>query len=192
MNKNQIRHTLRAKRRSLNVFQQSVASRQLCKQIIQHPLFRASRHIALYLPNDGEIDPSPLIKAIKRNHKHCYLPVIQKNKTLRFALYSHGSSLVKNNFGIPEPANQSKARKAQLMDLVLMPLVAFDPSGGRLGMGGGFYDRTFAFKCKQNHRSPPMLIGLAHHFQEQDKLPVEAWDIPLNGIFTDKSFKKLS
>jgi 5-formyltetrahydrofolate cyclo-ligase len=69
---------------------------------------------------------------------------------------------------------------------VLLPLVAFDPQGGRLGMGGGYYDRTFAFLNGQKGGQKPKLIGLAHHFQQIPKLPIESWDVPLNAIVTDE------
>lgn len=66
-----------------------------------------------------------------------------------------------------------------------LPLVAFDAKGRRLGMGGGFYDRAFAFKNKYK-RLGPMLIGLAHSIQEVESLDVEHWDIPLDAIVTEK------
>lgn len=100
--------------------------------------------------------------------------------------------LVPNRFGIPEP-QQGPAHKlpTHLLDVVLMPLVGFDRAGSRLGMGGGFYDTTFAFK-QQNPKGKPLLIGLAHSCQEVDSLQADNWDIPLGAIATEKEVLPIS
>lgn len=93
--------------------------------------------------------------------------------------------MVCNRFGIPEPRRSQRRLPPWLLQLVLMPLVGFDKRGGRLGMGGGFYDTTFAFK-HQKMGARPTLIGLAHACQEVESLPLAHWDVPLNAIATDK------
>jgi len=150
------------------------------------PLLR-SQHIAFYLPNDGEIDPSPLIRFLERCGKQCYLPRLHADGSNRvwFVRYHSGDKLSDNRFGIPEPCVQNQKLPAWALQTVLMPLVGFDRSGNRLGMGGGFYDRTFAFKRQRPH-SRPLLIGLAHSIQEVPELPTESWDMPLDIIATEK------
>lgn len=104
--------------------------------------------------------------------------------TLRFARWQHGARLYRNRFRIPEPRQQARV-SARAMDAVLLPLTGFDASGNRLGMGGGFYDRTLAFKRRQR-KTRPLLVGVAHACQQGPALPAEAWDVPLAMIVTDR------
>lgn len=185
--KHQLRAHLRRQRRKLSLYQQRIASRDLQQLICQQALFLTSRRIAFYLANDGEIDPACLLARAHKLGKQCYLPLLQKNRTLLFARYKPGDKLINNRFQIPEPISKELLRPHQL-DMVLMPLVGFDKLGGRLGMGGGFYDRSFAFKCKPGIQRFPQLIGLAHTCQEVAEIPMEKWDIPLQAIATNRSF----
>jgi 5-formyltetrahydrofolate cyclo-ligase len=187
----QLRQQMRQKRRSLSSLQQWQAGRQLCRKLSQQPVFQRAKHIALYWPNDGEIDPSQLLEQARRHKKKCYLPVLSPEDKLWFNEYRRGEGLKRNGFGIPEP-QQSRFRSAKALDIVLLPLVAFDKQGGRLGMGGGFYDRTFAWIKQHPKMRAPLLIGLAHSFQQVEQLPLESWDIPLHGIATEQGLIKLA
>lgn len=185
--KKQLRSELRARRRALNPTQQMQASIFLLRHLMKLPQFMRARNVALYMANDGEIDPEPIARQLWRMEKHCFLPVLRpdKRKDLWFVEYTPDALLTKNRFGIPEPDFRSQHRmSAQLLDVVLMPLVGFDRTGARLGMGGGFYDTTFAFKKKPAGK--PALIGLAHACQEVASLATESWDIPLFAIVTDQ------
>ncbi|WP_206019612.1 5-formyltetrahydrofolate cyclo-ligase [Pseudomaricurvus alkylphenolicus] len=182
-----MRRSLRAKRRALSSREQKLAARRLCRLLLCQPLFIRSRHIAFYLPNDGEIDPRPLIVAAQRLGKHCYLPVLAPGNVNRlwFVRYTDSTPMVKNRYGISEPRPDfRRRRRAQDLDLVLLPLVGFDRFGGRMGMGGGFYDRSFSFKQHVNAHKP-YLIGLAHGCQQVDRLKLASWDIPLGAVATD-------
>jgi len=186
--KKQLRNELRVRRRALNPTQQTQASIFLLRQMMKLPQFMRARNVALYMANDGEIDPEPIARQLWKMEKHCFLPVLRpdKRKDLWFVEYTPDALLTKNRFGIPEPDFRSQHRmSAQLLDVVLMPLVGFDRTGARLGMGGGFYDATFAFKQKKP-TGKPALIGLAHACQQVDSLTTDAWDIPLFAIATDK------
>lgn len=185
--RSRLRQQLRQRRRALTREQQQQAAQSLCEQLERQPLFTRSQHLALYLPNDGEIDPTPIIHSAWRLDKHCYLPVLKPgdDKQLWFVPYSADTALRPNRFGIPEPvADYRETRAPNTLDLVLMPLVGFDENGGRMGMGGGFYDRTFAFK-QSDHSKPPYLLGLAHECQRVAQLELASWDIPLDAIATD-------
>lgn len=188
--KQRLRQQMRARRRNLSPEQQGRAAHSLAKHLIRLPVFVRSRHLALYLPNDGEIDPGPLALAAWRMGKRCYLPVLHplSGRQLAFVRYQPDTVLRPNRFGIPEPDFRRTPRLApEHLDLVLLPLVAFDRTGSRLGMGGGFYDRTFAFK--QRHRvwrHKPQLIGLAHSCQEAGDVVRESWDLPLSAVATDQ------
>ena len=186
-----LRRKLRQARRQLSPAQQRLAARRLYRQLAQHPLFRRARHVALYLPNDGEIDPGLLLRAAQRRGKATYLPVLNPWPRTRmvFQRILPGERLRANRFGIPEPHHcPARQRPVWALDLLLMPLVGFDENGGRLGMGGGFYDRSLAYRAMRKKGHKPTLLGLAHECQKVDGLPLESWDVPLLGTVTDRSW----
>ena len=185
----QLRRVLRLRRRALSRSQQRVAARNLYRQLAQSPQFRRARHIALYLPNDGEIDPRPLLAAAQKRGKHIYLPVLSAwpRTKMVFQRVSRHEKLAGNRFRILEPRPQPKRqRKVWALDLVLLPLVGFDDRGGRLGMGGGFYDRSLASLLRRKDWRTPLLIGLAHECQKVDRLAVSRLDVPLSACVTDR------
>lgn len=185
----QLRQNIRRKRRALTQQQQKRAAKRLHAQICRRPEFIRARHIALYLPNDGEIDPRPLIESCWKMGKKTYLPVLHPilHNRLWFVPYTRQTKLVRNIYNIEEPPLlRAPRRPPWALDLVLLPLVAFDAQGNRMGMGGGYYDRTFSFKVGKGAISGPKLIGLAHELQRVEQLPVENWDIPLAGIISDE------
>ncbi len=186
-----LRRKLRQTRRQLSSAQQRHAARRLYRQLSHHPLFRRARHIALYLPNDGEIDPRLLLRAAQRRGKATYLPVLNPWPRTRmvFQRIEPGERLRRNRFGIFEPViRTARQRRVWALDLLLMPLVGFDGNGGRLGMGGGFYDRSLAYRARRKKSHKPTLLGLAHECQRVDRLPLETWDVPLLGTVTDRGW----
>ncbi|WP_160104785.1 5-formyltetrahydrofolate cyclo-ligase [Pseudomonas izuensis] len=187
----QLRRMLRKARRALTPSQQRQAARGLYKQLAQQPLFRRAKHISLYLPTDGEIDPRLLLRAAQRRGKATYLPVLSAwpRTKMVFQRIRPGEKLKPNRFRILEPRhNLARQRKVWALDLVLLPLVGFDDVGGRLGMGGGFYDRSLAYLARRNDWRKPTLLGLAHECQKVERLAQASWDVPLQGTVTDKAW----
>ena len=187
----QLRRQLRKARRALTPLQQRQAAQGLLRQLAQHPLFRRARHIALYLPNDGEIDPRPLLREAQRRGKHVYLPVLDDwpRTKMVFQRVRAGEQLRANRFGIPEPRiDRARQRPVWALDLILLPLVGFDADGGRLGMGGGFYDRSLAYRGRRSVWHAPVLLGLAHECQKVERLAQASWDVPLQGTVTDRGW----
>ncbi|KAB0497700.1 5-formyltetrahydrofolate cyclo-ligase [Pseudomonas vancouverensis] len=187
----QLRRMLRKARRALTASEQRQAARGLYRQLAQHPLFRRARHISLYLPTDGEIDPRLLLRAAQRRGKTTYLPVLSAwpRTKMVFQRIRPGEKLKPNRFRILEPrANIARQRKIWALDLVLLPLVGFDDVGGRLGMGGGFYDRSLAYLARRKNWRKPTLLGLAHECQKVNRLAQASWDVPLQGTVTDKAW----
>ncbi|WP_103734189.1 5-formyltetrahydrofolate cyclo-ligase [Pseudomonas sp. GZJR-8] len=185
----QLRRMLRKARRALTPSEQRQAALGLYRQLAQHPLFRRAKHISLYLPTDGEIDPRLLLRAAQRRGKATYLPVLSAwpRTKMVFQRVRPGDKLSPNRFGILEPrVNVHQQRKVWALDLVLLPLVGFDSEGGRLGMGGGFYDRSLAYLARRKSWRKPTLLGLAHECQQVDRLAQASWDVPLVGTVTDK------
>jgi len=183
-----LRKQLRIQRRSLSPSQQKHASQQLLKRLRTHPVFLRSKHIALYMADDGEIDLQLVMQAVQKMSKQCYLPILHplKHNALWFGRYTQGDSLLANRFGLAEPSVDKQIFPAWALDLVLMPLVGFDRRGNRLGMGGGFYDRTFSFKQLLYKPKRPALMGVAHQCQEVSELTSESWDVQLDFVVTDK------
>jgi 5-formyltetrahydrofolate cyclo-ligase len=186
-----LRRRLRARRRALTPRARARAARELASVLGAAPLLRGRRRLALYLPNDGEIDPRPAAARLALRGAALHLPCIDPLRgggRLAFGEVRPGSPLLRNRFGIPEP-RATRRRPPWALDVVLLPLVGFDARGGRLGMGGGFYDRTFAFLRADTARQRPgrpLLVGLAHACQEVDDLPTAAHDVPLDAVATDR------
>ena len=187
----QLRRLLRKARRSLSKSEQRQAAKGLFRQLAQDPRFRRAKHISLYLPTDGEIDPRLLLREAQRRGKSTYLPVLSAwpRTKMVFQRIRPGEELKPNRFRILEPrANLARQRKIWTLDLVLLPLVGFDDVGGRLGMGGGFYDRSLAYLARRQNWRKPTLLGLAHECQKVERLAQASWDVPLHGTVTDKAW----
>ena len=142
--------------------------------------------VALYMANDGEIDGKYLIDFLVRQGKKIYLPVLFKKK-MHFSPLD--KKTLKNRFGIQEPIFKN-CTHAKKINLILMPAVAFDKNGNRMGMGGGFYDRTLDFTKKQKNMRLPKIYALAHHFQKINHINARAWDIKPLGIISENYLLK--
>ncbi|WP_044409329.1 5-formyltetrahydrofolate cyclo-ligase [Thiomicrospira microaerophila] len=189
-----LRQTLRAARNQL-----SPQAQLKYADLAVHVLFKTldityQMQVAVYLAQDGELSCAGLIEALRARHCLVYLPIINpKTKTLSFGLYQPESDLIPNIYGILEPNTTRPGCKinADELDLVIVPLVGFDRTGGRLGMGGGFYDRSFAFKLAKPS-AKPLMLGWAHSIQQLDQLERQPWDVGLDGVVTEKGFIKSS
>lgn len=185
-----LRRELKRRRRVLSPQAQRLAAEKLSERLKTLPEIQRARRVSLYLPVHGEIDPTPMIKWFRARRVDVYLPVLRPlaKNSLWFVAYRPDTPMVKNRFNIWEPAPRFSAQRCNrlptwALDTLIAPLVGFDAHANRMGMGGGFYDRTLAFV---RHRRPaPRLIGVAHACQEVKALPTEPWDIPLSAIVTD-------
>ncbi|GAB2702249.1 5-formyltetrahydrofolate cyclo-ligase [Aliiglaciecola aliphaticivorans] len=183
--KTQLRKKYRQARRNLTPQQQTQASRQALQTVLNNKLLEDAEHIALYLSQDGELSCRDIINWCWQQGKKTYLPVLdpQRENFLVFVEYHANTQMQTNRFNIPEPVlSLSKTETLPQLHCIFLPLVAFDESGNRLGMGGGFYDRTLA----QILCSPlkPQLYGYAHDCQQAPNLTTESWDIPVHKIVT--------
>ncbi|WP_204697231.1 5-formyltetrahydrofolate cyclo-ligase [Haemophilus parainfluenzae] len=179
--RNQLRQQIRKTRANLTDLQQQQAEDSITQQALALIEERNAQHIALYLSFDGEISTDKLIKILWAQGKQVYLPVLHpfNPNHLLFLRYLPDTPMLKNKFGIWEPKlNVQSVLPLEELDILFTPLVAFDKQGNRLGMGGGFYDRTL-----QNWRNSSFIpVGLAHQCQQVEQLPTEAWDVPLHQI----------
>ena len=181
-----LRSSLREKRQELSPEQQKTAAASLFGILENQDFFRVAQRIAFYQVADGEIDPRMLLDLALSEGKSCFLPIIQQDNPefVSFAPYDANTELVPNKWGIAEPST-SEIISPTNFDVVFVPLVGFSKDCFRLGMGKGFYDRTFSFKIF-NRRSSPMLVGLAHESQLVDSFPVESWDVRLDAVATER------
>ena len=184
-----LRREMRKRRRALGDAERRAAATALAKQLAGTGWFRNSRTVAAYLSNDGEIDLAPLIERAWAMGKRTFLPRLFGPK-LWFRPYHAQSVLDRNRFAIPEPREPACRRIRPLfLDLVLFPLVAFDARGNRLGMGAGYYDRTFAAAHRRAVWQGPKRIGIAYEMQRVDALGAAHWDIPLDAIVTERAVR---
>lgn len=189
-----IRKKIRKHRQALDQHDRHQSAVSACKLLSQLSCFRNARNIAMYLPANGELDPLPVLQRATDMGKTCFLPVLSPmQQKLWFAPWQTGDSLGTNLFGIPEP----KLLRGDLtppwaLDLVLMPLVAFDQHGTRLGMGGGYYDRSFAYLKHRRYFRKPLLIGYGYEFQRVKELKRNHWDIPIHMAITDRQLHKFT
>ncbi|MBC6428999.1 MAG: 5-formyltetrahydrofolate cyclo-ligase [Cellvibrionales bacterium] len=183
--KARLRARLRGGRGGLSAAAQGRAAVGLLGQFRNLPGLAQVGCCALYLARDGEIDPAPIADYLWRRQVRLALPVVgsEAGGGLSFKPFCRAGRLVKNRLGLDEPDTAATVDLAAL-DLVLLPVVGFDRYGNRLGMGGGYYDRTFAYKIQHPERAP-QLIGLAHSFQQVDELAADPWDVPLAGVLTE-------
>jgi len=179
----QIRTEVRQRRKNLTSEQQSLFAQQAAERVATHPRIQAASRISVFLSFDGELDTAPLIKRLWQEGKQLCLPVLHPFTfgNLLFLRYNPDTPLVRNKLKILEPAlDATQIVPLSQLDIILTPLVAFDSHGQRLGMGGGFYDRTL----ENWQDGGPYPIGLAHDCQQVDNLPVEHWDVPLPEVIT--------
>lgn len=188
-----LRKKICAERAKLSADFQQQAANKVAEELKQTKIFTDSNHIAFYLAVNGEMDVAPLMQFAWELGKSCYLPIVNKDSTLSFALYNEGDPLFKNIYDIPEPyVKEDTLIRAKDLDTVIMPLVGFDLDGNRLGMGGGYYDRTFAFVKDNTKKQPPCLIGVAYEFQNISHFDQESWDVPLDMIATEIQLRDLT
>jgi 5-formyltetrahydrofolate cyclo-ligase len=174
----QLRSDLRQRRNTLIPNQQHVAARAVIDAIVALPNWEGAERIALYLATDGEISTCALAALARGLPKKLFLPRIVANG-LCFAQWHAEALLLPNHYNIPEPAKSEVHCPVSDLDIIFIPTVGWDQYGGRLGMGGGFYDRTLS------GISGPLLVGLAHENQRVAEIPLENWDVALDYVATD-------
>ena len=182
--KSSLRKDLRARRKALAANAQTAAAESLTRVLSDHPTWHGAMNIALYMAADGEIDPRPLAQAARGDGKQVFLPVIRDAGLLHFKLWQDDDRLVENCFGIPEPAATAREIGVNELDIICLPLVGFDKRGGRLGMGGGYYDRSLEALDRE---TGPLLVGLAHECQRIEQVPLQPWDIRLDAVATESA-----
>ncbi len=182
--KRALRQRLRTERMALSAPQRMSAAEAIVAGANSLPLFAQPGYVAGYWAVRGELPLHALQMRLSPSQVWC-LPVTLPDGTLAFAPWRAGDPLRANRYGIPEPAVEPASLLAPRdMTIVLLPLLGFGRDGSRLGMGGGYYDRSFAFR--QTADAPPALVGIAYSFQEVGALHADAWDVRLDAVLTER------
>lgn len=191
LDKNQLRQQLKQVRDSLSASERSIAAQDVGRRLAALNWDRHAAPIGVYHAMPNELDLAPFIAHCRARGIPLSLPRIdplEKGK-MDFYAWQQGDPLRRNQLGIEEPA-PSEPVAIFAHRAILMPLLGFDAKGNRLGMGGGYYDRLLAHTANQTHR--PLLIGVAFDCQQVEELPVEPWDIGLDGVVTEKALLSCS
>lgn len=182
--KRALRQRLRSQREALPAPSRMSAAEAIATAVHSLPLFAQAGYVAGYWAMRGELPLHVLQMRLAPGQVWC-LPVAQADGTLAFAPWRAGDPLVSNRYGIPEPdVEPSSLLAPQELSVALVPLLGFRRDGTRLGMGGGYYDRSFAFR--QRTPAPPALVGVAYAFQEVDALAADPWDVALDAVVTER------
>jgi 5-formyltetrahydrofolate cyclo-ligase len=181
-----MRAELRARRRALSPAQREHAAQLVAHNVDRAFPLRAGKRVAVYASMRDELGTRPLIELALKRGCRVFLPrVIRRTGRLDF-LETHAEAReIVNHLGIVEPHGTFSVG-ARWLDLVLMPLVGFDERGVRLGMGGGYYDRTFAFRNTHTTWRGPRLVGVAYAFQQLPSITAAAHDVRLDAVVTDQ------
>lgn len=177
--KSELRASLRERRRSLDAQMRTAAARAVCEHIATMPNWQDARRAGLYIANDGELDTAPLAALCRGSDKRLFLPIMGNDKTLSFAPWHADTLLLRNSYGIDEPPATAARIEAGELDIIFLPLVGWDRQGNRLGMGGGYYDRSLAAV------KGPLLVGLGYSAQELPEVPHDQWDVRLDIVVTE-------
>lgn len=182
--RNLLRQEILAKRRQLTAKESAQAGLSILKTIMQMNVFKRTVNVASYISLSGELCTQDMNEYFMTRHHLClpYMVTGQKGK-MDFYSFKKGDELVENRFHILEPKNQPENLVLEdKIDVIVVPLVAFDNKGNRMGMGGGYYDRML-----KKVRKDCLVIGVAYEFQLVDELLVEEWDMPMDIVITDKN-----
>lgn len=182
----ELRQHLAAQRRALTPAQRITAAQGLRHSLEQLPEYHTDARVAGYWACDGELPLNLVIPPLATRGQRFLLPMLGEDRQLRFAPWAAGEPVQPNRYGIPEPVAPREWFAPFQLDLVLVPLLGFDRHGHRLGYGGGWYDRSFAFLADQVRPTEPLLVGIAYDFQELPVIKPEPWDVPLDYIATDR------
>jgi len=181
-----LRAALRVRRRQLPPAERAALSQLVARNVDRWLRLRPGWRIAAYAALPEELDSRPLLDLAAHRGCRIYLPRIDRQALGRgMQFIAMNPRQRANRLGIAEPEG-SLAIGARWLDVVFLPLVGFDARGLRLGSGGGYYDRAFAFRRWRTAWHAPRLIGLAYSFQQVDALVRAAHDVLMDAVITEK------
>lgn len=184
---------MRQLRRSLTPLERAAAHKNFARTLARSHLLQANRRVAVYFAYGHEADLAHVFALARRRRCLLYLPVITdfRRSHMQFVRYDEDSVMRVNRYGIPEPEHRAdEIIPVRALDLILVPLVAFDVAGNRLGSGAGFYDRSLHHLRAGRRWRKPKLIGVGYECQRVPQLQPDRWDVPLDGILTERGLRR--
>ena len=174
--KDALRAQLRARLSQSDPAENAACDVRITQQVLSLPAFQAAERVFAYCSVVPEVDTHAILAQARRRGKTVALPVTQPDGQMRFARFD--GALVPGRFGIPEPPRSARTLLPQPGDLMLVPALAYDRAGRRLGRGGGYYDRFLA-------RVDCCTVGLIRAAFLLDALPAEWNDVPVSAVITE-------
>lgn len=178
--KRKLRQAMQAKRMQVPHAAMLTASTSVARHFADHPVLAFAPSFAGYVAMRGELDVREIFNTMLPFRKQTALPCVTEQKTLLFRQWMPHHPLVRHELGTQEPAATAPT---MIPAVILVPLLAFDGDGYRLGYGGGYYDRTM--EMMRRFEVPPLFIGVGYTMQEIDQVPSGEHDAPLDGILTE-------
>jgi 5-formyltetrahydrofolate cyclo-ligase len=180
-----LRKAIRARRRAVSPAQRAATSRRIAKHISSIFHLYPGKRIALYASMRDEVDTAPLFELARRHGCEIFLPRIVDPHRHRMRFNELSEAMRPNHLGILEP-DSSRSIDPRWLNLAFVPLVGFDATGMRLGMGAGYYDRAFEFRRWRQTWRGPHLIGIAYGFQQVDHIEAAPHDVRLDAVVTEE------
>lgn len=180
-----IRREMKARRAAMTAVERVRCAQAVGHYLLMQQSLQQSPRVAGYWAVAGELPLSAVATHVAATGTYL-LPKLGPEGSLRFARWSPTVELAPNRYGIPEPCvDLADCMMPDQLDMVLVPLLAFDPRGNRIGSGGGWYDRTFSYRL-QGGPGKPLLVGIGYAFQQLDSIDAEPWDVPLDAVVTER------
>ena len=180
----QLRQYGRETRASLDELTREFASSVIAKKVVASAWFRRAEYIGCYLSTQDEVNTWEIISRSWQMKKRVFAPICKKHFRMQFHEVTPDTDLCLNRYGVFEPVG-SETVTPRMLDIVIAPVVAFDREHNRIGMGGGYFDRTFSFLRHRNAWLHPKLVGLAFACQQVEEITPNPWDIRLSGTITE-------
>jgi len=183
-----LRKEILTKRKNIDIVEKEKMDRKISDKFYQSRYYREAEKIFIYISYDSEINTKEIINKALKDNKKIYVPRTEfKSRLMDAVEITSLDNLIENEYGILEPSAEESYINPNELDLIVVPGVAFDRNGGRMGYGAGFYDRYFKRISKDRIKKVEK-IALAYDFQILDKIPMNEQDVPVSYIITEKEF----
>jgi 5-formyltetrahydrofolate cyclo-ligase len=183
--KRELRRLAAARRRALSAAEADAVAARVCEHLFAEPTIADARRVALYAALPDEVPTRPLYEALASAGTPCLFPRVAPGRRLVFALVERWEDLHPGGYGVLEPSEAAPVFEPGHGDVVVVPGVAFDREGRRLGRGAGYYDRTFP----PSDRPQPLLFGVSCEVQIVESVPCDSRDRAMDAIVTERAFR---
>jgi 5-formyltetrahydrofolate cyclo-ligase len=183
-----LRKEILEKRENIDIDIKKKMDKEILNRFYESKYYNEARNVFIYISYGSEIDTKDIINKALKENKRIYVPRTEfKTRIMDAVEISSLDKLIVNSYGILEPSENEPHIDPNGLDLILVPGVAFDRNGGRMGYGAGFYDRYFK-KINGDNIKRITKLALAYDFQVIGEVPMEELDMPVDYIITEKEF----